>query len=238
MLPYAPRLLRRACLRGLRLRGGFGRRGRARGAVVRGELRPRRPRACARGLRRRRSLTTIVTCDMRLRLKCGAALRARIEALGEAAARTAVDGDPRDVEIVAVHVVVVLGVGDGAAHAASRSARPRTRRRTAAARALRARSCRESHRRRGAACAAPCARSAGARRLRYAARLAYVALMHFTAALSPPCPRKMPRRRELAELVPDHVLGDDRPGCAPCRCARRSCDRPSPARSSRRGSRS
>ena len=51
-----------------------------------------------------------------LALEVRAALRARIEALGEAAARSAVDGDPRDVELVGVHVVVVAGVGDRAAH--------------------------------------------------------------------------------------------------------------------------
>ena len=45
-----------------------------------------------------------------------AALRARIQALGKAAARAAVDGDARDVQVVGVHVVIVAGVGDGAAH--------------------------------------------------------------------------------------------------------------------------
>src|ERR1700736_1019672 len=50
-----------------------------------------------------------------LALEVGAALRARVEALGEPAARPAVDGDARDEQTVRVHVVVVLGVGDGGA---------------------------------------------------------------------------------------------------------------------------
>ncbi len=51
-----------------------------------------------------------------LALERGAPLRARIEPLGETAARTTVDGNASDVEFVGVHVVIVAGVGDGTAH--------------------------------------------------------------------------------------------------------------------------
>src|ERR1035437_3922100 len=49
-----------------------------------------------------------------LALERRAALRARIEPLREPAARTTVDGDPRDEEPVRAHVVVVLRVRDRA----------------------------------------------------------------------------------------------------------------------------
>src|ERR1700760_1324344 len=49
-----------------------------------------------------------------LALERRAAWRTRVEPLGEPAAGPAVDGDPRDVEPVRAHVVVVLRVRDGA----------------------------------------------------------------------------------------------------------------------------
>ena len=200
----------------LQLRGGFARaaflsRAVAGGAaaacatrrLARSDTRSR-PRVRLRGCLRRRFADDDRHVREALALEVRAALSARIQALGEPAARTAVDGNPRDVQLVGVHVVVVAGVGDGAAHAASRSARRRTRRRTAAAPALRARSCRESRRRRGAACAAPCARTCRCATACGRAACGHVIHRRFVAAV----PAEVARRRELAELVPDHVLGD------------------------------
>ena len=51
-----------------------------------------------------------------LALKCCAPLRPGIESLREAATWSAVDRDPRNVELVGVHVVIVAGVRNCAAH--------------------------------------------------------------------------------------------------------------------------
>src|SRR5580698_4804275 len=51
-----------------------------------------------------------------LALERRTALRTRVEPLCETAARAAIDCNPRDIQIVRVHVVIVSGIGDRAAH--------------------------------------------------------------------------------------------------------------------------
>src|ERR1700678_2534786 len=75
---------------------------------------------------------------------------------------------------------------------------------------LRARSCRESHRRCGAACAGPYARSADARRrsVRRQWWLGWLQRSLLHRCLIAAVTAEMARRRELAELVSDHIFGD------------------------------
>ena len=99
-----------------------------------------------------------------LTLEVRAALRARIQSLGEAST-----GPPSTVMRVmykssAIHVVIVARVGDGTAHQLADRLGGEHVGELAATRVLRARTYREWHRRRGAICAVPCGRNADARR--------------------------------------------------------------------------